>query len=336
MVSMARADEVWLTDGSKIVGQVEQLADGKIQVMTAFAGELTIDAANVKNIVTAKPMAVQTKDGERVIGNLSVAPGGQQQVERANAAAQPVATSQMADIWSPEKDSPELAALKAKVYAKLWSFHAEAGLNGQDGNTELVNFNADVSATYKTDYDRLRFYNLDRYAKSNGVDSAQQILGGIDFEHDFLPTNWFAFGNLELENNRFRDLALRTSIVGGAGYIFVNDKDLSFKVRGGPGFEHDSYLGGVPSKDTAIMELGEFLKWQAEPWIAFEHSIQYYPTFHELSDYRVVMINGLVIPISRDKMWGIHAGVRNEYVSQPPLNFKRLDTFYFLNLSADF
>ena len=333
---IARADEVLLTDGSRIVGQVEQLADGKIKIVTDFAGELTIDAAKIKSIATSKPMAVQLKNGERLIGNLSVAPGGEQQISRVSAATQPVPASQVAAIWSPEQDSPELVALKAKVYAKLWSFHAEAGLDGQTGNSEIINFNARANATYKTDMDMLRFYLLGHYARSNGVGSAQQELGGIDFEHDFIPSNWFAWGNLELENNRYADLLLRTSVAAGAGYYFVKEEDLTFKVRGGPGFEHDSYYGGAPAKDTAILELGEFLHWQAAPWVSFEHSIVYYPTLRQLSDYRAVMENGAVIPITRDKAWSIHLGARNEYTSQPVGNFKRLDTFYYINLGLDF
>jgi putative salt-induced outer membrane protein YdiY len=336
LAGAARADEVLLTDGSKIVGQVEQLADGKIKVMTQFAGELTIDASKVQSITTAKPMAVQLKDGERVIGNLSVTPEGMQQVVRANATTMPVPVPQVTNIWAPEQDSPEVAALKAKVNAKLWSFHAEVGLDGQTGNSEIINFNARAHAIYQTDADMMRLYVLGRYSRNNGVGSAQQELGGIDLEHNFAHSNWFAFGNVELENNRYTDVALRTSIAGGAGYHIVRDEDLTFDVRGGPGFEHDSYYNGAPSKDTAIAELGEFLHWKAEPWISFEHNIVYYPTLRELSDYRIVMENGAVIPISKDKMWNLHLGVRNEYVSQPVLNFKRLDTFYFLNLGVDF
>ena len=280
-------------------------------------------------------MTVQYKSGERLIGPLTYTPEHGEGVTRSGAEPSRVDMGQVTAIYPSDEESPEVVALKTKLNAKVWSFHVDLGILGQTGNSEIFGINGHAEAKYKTDVDTLRFYSLGRFSHENGKDTSRDVIGGIDFEHRFTK-RFFAFGHGELENDPFQDLSLRAFVTGGLGYYVIKEPNIEWKVRGGPGYEHDSYYGDTPDKDSAIMELGEFLDWKIVPWLHFVHDIDYFPTFNSLNDYRVVMENAIEVPISKDEAWKLKLGVRNQYVSEPADDTDRLDTWYFLNLGMDF
>src|SRR5204863_3137783 len=72
---MARADEVTLTDGNKLIGKIGNIAGGKMKFTSDSLGDLTIDMAKVTSYKTDAPAAVQVKrDGakpEKISGKIT-------------------------------------------------------------------------------------------------------------------------------------------------------------------------------------------------------------------------------------------------------------------------
>lgn len=326
------ADEVVLTDGSKLVGEIQQLSYGKLKMKTDFAGDMVIDAERVKGLNTTTPMAVQAKSGERYVGPLNY--DGENQTVKGADGEKRIAIDQVVATWPSAGESPEEAEARLKKAAEGWKLRLELGINGETGNTETLAINGAVTATRETDVDRMTLYAMGRYKKDNGVDNTREIIGGIRLEHD-LTERLYLWGNAELENDIFENIDLRFTIGGGLGYFVIRKPDQEFKIFGGPGFQHESYSDGSDSQDQAILILGETYRHDFTPWLTFTHGITYYPTLEDINDYRAVMENAGELPISSDGKWKLRLGVRNQYKSQPPGDTEKLDTFYFLNLVMD-
>ena len=73
----AHADEVHMTDGSKIVGTIKQMTTESIVIETKFAGELTIKAENVAGFSSDRKMVVSLGTGDRVVGTPQYTAEGQ-------------------------------------------------------------------------------------------------------------------------------------------------------------------------------------------------------------------------------------------------------------------
>ncbi|MCX5662974.1 MAG: DUF481 domain-containing protein [Planctomycetota bacterium] len=329
--AVAAADEVVLTDGSKIVGTVEQISYDKLKLKTDFAGPMVIDQARIKGVTTKTPVAVQLKSGERAVGPLEFTPEAGQRVGGEN--ARKVDLGQVTAVWPAGTDSPDEAAAKLKASASAWKFHLEFGAAGETGNSERLSMNGVAEAHRDTDTDRFVLYAKGRYSQDGGVDSAREIIGGAKLESDLTPKLfWFIHG--ELENDEFENLDLRATVTGGLGYWIIRKPGREFKVHGGPGYLHESYNDDT-RRNNVILEVGEDLRLDIAPWLTFIHSITYYPSLEDFKEYRLVMENAGEIPIGPSKDWKFKLGMRNQYASKPVGGAEKLDTFYFANIVLD-
>lgn len=329
----ARADKVYLTDGAILTGNVVQLADEVLTLKTDYADEVKVDTAKVVGITTKDALAARLETGTTVAGRLVYDPDTKvQQVGVEGAAPVTTSVTLIEALWTPGTDSPLVSALREQIETERgdWSLELEAGVNGQTGNSEIINANAALDILFKTPSERFKIYARQRYARDDGERSANEAIGGVKLEVD-ITHRWFGFGGVELEFDEFENLDLRATATAGVGYFVIRQELQELKTRAGVGYKHESYDDGT-STDDAIAELGlEYFK-QINDRLRFTHETTYLPTFSSLSDYRLVVENALQIDLNHTKTIKLRTGVRNEYDSQPQPDVERLDTYYFLNL----
>ncbi|HKB14468.1 MAG TPA: hypothetical protein VKF62_00300, partial [Planctomycetota bacterium] len=83
-VPLARADEVLLVSGERLIGKVVSVADGKMTFESSGIGSVTFDLAKVKTFATEGAVEIHFKDGTVVNqpvqgaeeGKISVGPTG--------------------------------------------------------------------------------------------------------------------------------------------------------------------------------------------------------------------------------------------------------------------
>lgn len=321
-----------LKDGSRIVGTVQQVADGKVMVATNFAGELAIELAKVEGITTAEAVHVQLESGDTVLGTLNYVAGKGQQINSQRFGPAEVEVGKLASAWQTGQTSPAEKARQAELEAARpkWTVSLEAGVSGQTGNSERTSANGALRVNRTTPDDRLKMYILGDWAQEDGEETAREILGGAEYEADF-AARWFGFASIELENDEFENIDLRTTVAAGVGYFFIEQDDQMLKARIGPGYLHESYTDGT-SDSQAILEIGLDYNRKLAPWLAFDHTTRYYPSFDGIDDFRLVVRNALEIPLDESEAWKIRLGLRNQYDSKTDDDSERLDTFYFANI----
>jgi putative salt-induced outer membrane protein YdiY len=335
--SMAVADVIVTTNGSRLVGQIKSVDDGKLTLETDFAGDLTLAVEKIATIATDKPRHVQMEKQAQVTGTLTAVKNETHLVGDAGKQPHAIQPAAIRAMWKLDEDSPAVRTEKAEQAAAIearrlkWKVDLEAGVIGSEGNNRRVDANGKVRVEVKNDLFMAGAYLRGAYSQESGKRTDQVLIGGFDGEY-YLTERWFAQGMLEFENSPFDDLKLRTTGTAGLGYFLFKEKDLEWKFTGGLGYEHKKYTDGTPTDSHAIANLGMKGRIALTPWLEYQHTTNYFPGLDSLDNFWIGMENAAVIPISADRSWKIKMGVNNKYLKHPASDAKRLDTRYFVNL----
>ena len=365
----ARGDEVVLTGGSRIVGEIQSMAKGRLTIVTDFAGPIEIVAAKIAGFNSNRKLTVALRSSERASGRLHIDPNRGQimlgsafgdvelkvdeivaiwpsdaqsamsETRRREQTADREAISQEDAVEIPRLEKAyqeQVAVLEKQLKAETarWKAKIEMGLNGWKGTSESTAFNGRAEVRRNTDHDRLMIFTQGRYAQQASVRNTNEILGGVSLEVD-ISKKWFAFGQFSLEFDEFEQLDLRSTVSLGMGYFWIRRDEHELKTRGGVGYQHESFMDST-DMDQGMFELGVDYMVQIAPWLAFNHNTTYYPTHDDfLNDYRVVSENSLDIPLTSEKILKLKVGMRNAYDPMLRPDVERLDTFYFFNVVYD-
>jgi putative salt-induced outer membrane protein YdiY len=333
------ADVVTLTDGSRIIGVVERLAEGKLILVTEFAGTLEIDASKVVAIETDQTVNVAMASGDRLVGQIAREADTEQAVVQTEMGDVAIDADKIEAIWPKDGKSPEVLAMEAQI-AKAqeeieaqqakWAAIFEAGLFYTEGNKDIFRVNGRAELRRTSLKDLLKFYVSGEYSEEDDERSTHEIKGGAYYEYLFTQ-RWFGYGRMDLEYDEFENLDLRFSTIVGAGYYWLKKPEHELKTRAGIGYLHESYMDGVTT-DAAQAELGLDYLVDIAPWLRFTHSTTWYPTFEALRDYRLTSDSAFLIPLGESDVWKLKLGALYEYDSIPNPGFERLDQTYYANI----
>ncbi len=348
-IAAGRADVITLTDGSRLLGTVQRLEDGKLIFETRFAGVLEIDAALVQSISTDQPVNVNVDTGDRLVGPIKWQPQIGHAVVQTQLGGVPVPVERIAAIWPKDGKSPEVRAIEkqiaeveaaAEAARARWSLTIEAGLLFQQGNNEILISRGRIEAKRRSAQDLLRLYALGHYGEDHKRRNTAEAIGGAYYEYMFTG-RWFFYGSMELEYDEFENIEFRLSTAVGAGYYWLRKEHHELKTRAGLGYLHETYLAYEdqdgnelrdPPLNSVQADLGLDYRYDIAPWLRFTHSTTYYPTFKSVRDYRIVSDSAFALPLGDGGKWKLKLGARYQYKSIPSGDADRLDETYYANI----
>lgn len=234
------ADEVHLKNGDKITGEVLNMKDGKATIKTSYAGEVGVKWSEIADMKTEKEISVLLSDDTLIKGS----PKGFEQdkmIIKTSKVVEPV-TFAMADVKSinPPKEPP----LKIKSRANV-------GITITSGNTEKDATHLDGEFSARTEKNRYTAGGEFNRAEDSGTKSESNSLGYLKYDH-FISKKWFAYINALFENDKFKDLSLRSVLGVGTGYQVWETKITNLSLEAGINYvredftvaEDDSYSSG--------------------------------------------------------------------------------------------
>lgn len=263
----ALSDQIRLKNGDVVTGKIIKKETDKVIFKTSYAGDLSIAWTDVASISSDEPLQVVLIDDSHVKGRLVPSGSGKASVQAEEGESiAPLALAELLYI----NPSAEVAGI-----GTTWTGRVNLGGALTQGNTDtgLVNFNAESVARRKND--RFTIGAIVNRAESEGIDTQFNSRGYTKYDY-FLSRQWYAYVNGAMENDRFRDIKLRTSTGVGSGYQIFERPDLNLSLEGGINYikvdyyldEDESYPGGrwavrydqkVFSSDTQIFHQHEFL-----------------------------------------------------------------------------
>ena len=290
---ISAADEVVLTNGDAIHGDIVSLADGKLVLKTVYAGDVTINWAEVKSVSTASSIAVETKDGirlsavliksdkgvvvspveEGVNGNLILTPNGIAYLGKA--AEDEAATQRMLAAANPTA-----FALMAK-----WSGNLDLSYTEHRGNSEDTVLS--IKAKFKKESKRDRFTIEGAYDYAEALGARTVTKGALALRYDYNVTDrMFTWLQLMEEHDYFADVDLRSTAGGGIGGKLIDKSTLKLEFRTGLTYVDTNNIDPVPDTNSAGTLAGINLGWDIAKGLTFSQVVEWQYGFDE-GDHRI-------------------------------------------------
>ncbi len=220
----ASADQLVMNNGDKLSGTVERIADGKVTIVTPYAGAIEVDADAVQSLTTDVPLHTVDESGETVPRRFAVWDGEWMVVDETGEAAPagPVTAARDADAAVPPKP-------------KVWSGSVEAGGSWRSGEKDVLDATLTVTTGRDFGRDRLTMTASAGYGEVDSDVNTRRIKGDARYQH-YPNERFFLYAQGGLAHDEPRKLDLRATGGLGAGYDFVKRERL--KLSGDAGLEY--------------------------------------------------------------------------------------------------
>lgn len=220
----AFSDQIKLKNGDVLTGEIIKKEATTVLFKTGYAGELKVQWSEVESITSDNPVHIVLSDGSNWHGELVDADPGAALLKLDTAAGE-----KSFDLLKTRYINPAADLLKDAI---KWTGHVNAGGALSHGNNETKGLRFDGETIARTRHNRLtvggEFNRTQDRGRNTQFDS--QVYGKYDH---FLSPHWYAYANTSFENDRFRDLRLRSMAGVGSGYQVFETPNLNLSLEGG-------------------------------------------------------------------------------------------------------
>ena len=105
------------------------------------------------------------------------------------------------------------------------------GGNASEGNTDEINASLDLEATMRTENVRFNIRFLYNYGEDDNRVTTRNWLGSL--KYDYFLNSWYTYLAVEMYNDKFEDVDLRTAAGPGLGYQFWDEASKSLALEAG-------------------------------------------------------------------------------------------------------
>jgi len=314
----ALADEILLENGDKLTGTILKLEAGKIILQTDYAGPIEIQKDKVKKIVTDKEVKVHLTSGEVLKGRLKTTEEGKLAVEASREReATLIDWTQVVSINPPPSK---------------WKGNVNIGANLQSGNADRANASVGAEAQRRTERDRFNIRFLHNYGEEKGEVTARNTYGSLKYDY-FFTQRFYGYLAVEMLNDKFKDLHLRTITGPGVGYQIWDDDVKSLLVEAGVTYFSEDRIEAEDDRWFTARIAMDFT-YQLMRYLAFSDKLQIYPSLRRAGEYSLRNEASLISPLGAG--WSLRLMNIIERQSDPPPGVLRDDIYWILGLQYSF
>lgn len=317
----AWADELMLSDGSRLLGEAVSKSDGTLKFKTSFAGTIDVSWDQVAELRTDEPTTVLLRDKEVVLAReIRRTDQGATVVTEPGAPPRELAKAEIAFI------KPEPWRLGERI---KFTGTVNVGLTRESGNTDKDEIDMDGKATLRRLNDRLQLFGEWQKENNGGSRTKNKWKLSGNYNYFYAP-QWFYGGVLRFERDQFADLRLRTSVGPLIGHQFFETDELNLSFSGGPLYVNENFHA---AEDDDY--------WAASWEIHYDQYLfsRLFQLYHDqtgswsMSDTSNLVWNtwsGIRVPVYRGV--AITAEVQSEYNGTAPSGTDELDMTYWTKL----
>lgn len=210
----------------------------------------------------------------------------------------------------------------------LWNYGAELGINGTDGNAQAFSMLAAMNAKRETDGSSLTWDIKYGKTQTAGIETQHFALFNSRWDLKFGPV-WFLYNKNMLEYDEFKAFDLRLVLSAGLGYHLVKTERTTLTGRFGAGASRE--LGGPDDRWVPEANLGLDFEHQLSKRQKLKLTSDYFPTWEDLSDYRLVTSADWEILLDEETNLSLKLGAVDRYDSTPN-GLKPNDINYYVTL----
>lgn len=241
----AWGDQVHMKNGDVLTGKIVKKETDRVIFRTDYAGEIPILWGQIANLTSDQPVQIVLLDGTSVNGMLVDAEPGSARVTSATIKDEP----QREDM--PVQELPEATFdLASAKYLNptpdltgegiRWSGNVNAGASLSNGNNETKQLRFDAESIARALQQRYTVNGHFNRAEDRGENTLFNSRLNGKFDH-FFSKKWYGYANTTFENDRFRDLRLRSLYGVGTGYQIFETPERNLSLEGGLTYVSEDY-----------------------------------------------------------------------------------------------
>lgn len=240
-INTLSADEVTLTSGDHLYGQVLEVNSQHIVMDTAFAKALKIEQSAIETLNIEKPVQLVFSDGSIQSGHVEKLKDSQ----LALTSKQDVIVFDASDLAN-HKQVEQVRRAKDIVYKGAF----DVGLRRSTGNNEEEDYQGALRLSARTANHRFTLQAAKRIEDNDGERTQDETFIALQADR-FISEKWFAFASTSFEEDFEESLDLRATYSLGSGYQFYDRQDLTIRAELGLAYidekfendEDESYIG---------------------------------------------------------------------------------------------
>jgi putative salt-induced outer membrane protein YdiY len=337
LVPAIYADQITLKNGDRLSGAIIT-SDAKTLVLkTEYAGAVTLKWEFVQRIESSQPLYIGTKGGQVIVGPVTTS-DGKFDVSTKESGSVTVARADVVSLRDGEEEKKAEAAIERLQHprlADLWTGSLDTGLGLVRGNSDSSNFTFALNAVRATSRDKITYYTTSAFVRSkvNGVTAttAQSIAGGVRYDLNVSDKS-FAFGTVDLFNDRFQSLDLRTVLGAGGGYHAIKNDRTALDLLLGGTFNREFFT--TFNRSSAEVLLGQTFMHKFLATSTFNEALFVYPNLSSTGDYRNTFSLGLATKLTKVLSW--QTTFNDYYLSNPVPGKKANDLLLSTGLRVTF
>lgn len=290
----AAIGQIMLKDGSKLYGEILNLADGILKAKAAFSSGDPIP------ILWPEVTGLSTQDSITVVLANGVTLKGKATFEKAGLIHM---QTDLISVMIPVAVESVVAINPSPKKLIRYNGNLNLGANLTSGNTDVRQFNFLGELVARSERFRLSLLGRWIYAEDSGVLNTRNAFGTTKLDF-FLTERFFIYISTLFEQDTFQDLTLRTSINGGPGYQFIEKGDFSnpylkaMEMYGevGLGFFNEDFKI-APDQQFVTGRWAVKFDWPVTPAAVIFHQHQGYPSLEDFQDYYITSQQGLRVKV---------------------------------------
>jgi putative salt-induced outer membrane protein YdiY len=328
------ADQILLTNGDRITGDILKSDEKELVIKTEYAGEVTVQWPVVQAINSTQALHVSLNNGQTLVGPVKTVDNVFQVVT----ARQGIVTAPKNTVVRIRGEAEEGAYEKSLHPGLLegWQGGANVGFALTRGNSQTKNLGLAFTVQRKTLDDKLGMYANTVYASNDAPGAiprttANAIQGGIRYDHD-LSSRVFAFVGGDFQSDDLQSLDLRSVLGGGLGFHVIKSEATTLDFLGGINYTREKY--SLFARSFAAATIGEELTHKIGVGTLITQQLYFYPDLTDAGEYRGTFNFGTVTKISKWLGWQNSFG--DIYVTNPPAGKKQNDIIFTTGLNVSF
>ena len=230
----ARADELIMKDGSRLVGEVVKRENDTLEYKTSYAGVIKVNWDEVVELHADEPMKLMLDDESiRTTQHIKSSEDGlilDDDIEP--------------DLSEPSLAQDELAYINPAPWRTGDGYklagHINFALQKERGNTDKDEIDVDGDLIWRFKADRFTTFGEFERDRSNNKKTKDKWKLDNSYDH-FLTKQWFVGAYLGFESDRFSDLNLRSIIGPKVGYQWFESKDMNLSTAVGPLYTDEDF-----------------------------------------------------------------------------------------------
>jgi putative salt-induced outer membrane protein YdiY len=320
-LTAAHADQIKLKNGDLLTGSIVKKEATTVVFKTSYAGTLNVQWSEIENITSDDPVHLVLSDGSSLHGELVPTDPGEIGLEQEDGGEEKNFSLMKTRYINP---SPDLTGEGYK-----WTGNINAGGTLTQGNSETKGINIDGETIFRALKNRFTFSGYFHRLQDRGHNT--QFNSRANGKYDrFLEPQWYVYANTSFENDRFRDLKLRSTAGVGTGYQIFETPNLNLSIEGGVNYIKEDFYNARDDSYPGLRWALRYDQMLFHSSTKFFHEHEVLMDIQQTSHYLLTSKTGIRFP----PIYNFNASTQFQYNwdSQPAVGRKRSDSILMFTL----